>query len=367
MASLYLKGYRIIVIGRAAGSEPPESRILRILKWFSIPEPAPFNSKESRLKVYDADFSKTRLGLGDDDYNEICRLTDIIIHAASDTSFAETSRNRVFEANVENLQRIITLAGDGKVSCFHYISSAFGSGTDFIDNPEIPFRSGNYTNVYEESKAEAEKKVTQLCGKLSIPFTLIRPSIVFGDSDTGRALKFNALYYPVKSLMHIRDIYINNIKKCGTKDTEKHGIFIDEDGILHLPVRLYLKEPGKINLIPVNYFTKAVTAIIENPEDKGIYNIANPDPLSVESLIEYTESFLKIRGIEPVYGNAAKVIRNPAEELFDHFIKPYLPYLSDQRFFPAGTFDQPPCVTYDIFERCMNYAVSTQWGKKLFP
>jgi hypothetical protein len=63
--------------------------------------------------------------------------------------------------------------------------------------------------------------------------------------------------------------------------------------------------------------------------------------------------------------------RNPAEELFDHFIKPYVPYISDNRVFIRKNTDRithgtlPPDLSYEIFERCMDYAVSVDWGKNL--
>ena len=65
----------------------------------------------------------------------------------------------------------------------------FSSSTDFI-------------NVYEESKASWLKTLSDILQKESIPFTLIRPSIVYGDSNTGRSLQFNALYFPLQSVKY---------------------------------------------------------------------------------------------------------------------------------------------------------------------
>ena len=65
-------------------------------------------------------------------------------------------------------------------------------------------------------------------------------------------------------------------------------------------------------------------------------------------------------------------MRNPPEELFDHFIMPYLPYLSDTRNFIRKNTDKitrnlaVPELNYELFEKCMNYAVSVDWGKNLF-
>ncbi len=56
------------------------------------------------------------------------------------------------------------------------------------------------------------------------------------------------------------------------------------------------------------------------------------------------------------------LLRNPAEELFDRFIEPYRPYLSDNRIFDRANTDlvtdnlNPPEFTYEIFKNCMEYA-----------
>jgi len=68
----------------------------------------------------------------------------------------------------------------------------------------------------------------------------------------------------------------------------------------------------------------------------------------------------------------AEKVRNPPEELLYHFIKPYLPYISDKRIFIRENtdritcYDLPPDLDYEIFRKCMNYAVSADWGEKLF-
>ena len=87
----------------------------------------------------------------------------------------------------------------------------------------------------------------------------------------------------------------------------------------------------------------------------------------------FPEHFLKITGVEVVVGTAgADEMRNPPEELFDHFMKAYRPYLSDQRTFVRKNTDRispgvlQPEFSYEIFERCMTFAASVDWGKTLF-
>ncbi len=90
-------------------------------------------------------------------------------------------------------------------------------------------------------------------------------------------------------------------------------------------------------------------------------------------LVSYIERFLNVTGIEVVIGTSgADEMRNPPEELFDHFIRAYRPYISDKRIFLRGNTDRvnggalPPDLSYDIFQRCMAFVVSADWGANLF-
>ena len=49
-----------------------------------------------------------------------------------------------------------------------------------------------------------------------------------------------------------------------------------------------------------------------------------------------------------------------------------MPYISDKRIFKRENTDMvtcnayPPDLSYEIFEKCMAFAISADWGKKLF-
>lgn len=367
MAELLLKGKKVVITGRASKKESLKERIQILLNWFGIKHLA------GMLEFYETDFLKTKLGLGEEEYENLCAKGLTIIHCASDTSFAEKNRKRVMSSNVENLTEILNFALKSSTPCFHFISTAYAVGTDNIDCPEAPVNSAHFTNVYEESKANAETIVSQRCSEGEIPFTIIRPSIVYGNSISGRSLKFNALYYPVRFLQYIKEIYLNDIKNNNGIKSKENDIYINDEGMLHLPIRIFIPNEGKINLIPVDYFTDTFFSIIEKPRSETYYHVTSNTPENMERLTLYTERFLNITGIEIVLGTSdADELRNPAEELFDHFIKAYSPYLSDKRNFSRQNTDEvtygnlPPDFSYEIFTKCMSFAVSAEWGKRLF-
>lgn len=367
MASMLSGGYKIIILGRPAKEETLQERISKLLRWFGIEELA------GQLELVVIDFLKPMLGIPEAEYKNLCTTTEQIIHCASDTSFSERKRDNVFKSNVTSLEGILEFAANAKVNFFHYISTSYVSGKNGTICKECFSSATEFLNVYEESKALAENIIGTFCENNSIPFTIIRPSIVYGDSRTGRSLRFNALYFPLQSVKYIKEIYLNDIINHGGKKSGQFGIFIDDEGYLFLPLRIYLPKEGALNLIPVDYFVNATMKIIDNATSGGIYHLTNNSPAKLEMISAYNEHFMKIKGVEIIYGKSAdNGFRNPPEELFDRFIEPYRDYLSDNRIFDRANTDlvtdnlHPPEFTDEIFKNCMEYAIRVNWGESIF-
>ena len=367
MASMLSSGYRIIVLGRPTKEETLQERISKLLRWFGI------EALTGQLELVEIDLLKPMLGIPEIKYKKLCAITEQIIHCASDTSFAERKRDIVFKSNVTSLEGILEFAANANVNFFHYISTAYVAGANVTLCKEYLTSSTDFLNVYEESKARAENIIAAFCKKNSILYSIIRPSIVYGDSTTGRTLRFNALYFPLQSLKYIRDIYLNDIKNHEGKKSNLFGIFIDEEGSLFLPLRIYLPEEGALNLIPVDYFVNATMKIIAKASSDGIYHLTNNSLTKLETISKYNEQLMKIKGVEIIYGRSAdNVLRNPTEELFDRFIEPYRLYLSDNRIFERVNTDlitdnmYAPEYTNEIFKNCMEYAISVNWGESIF-
>lgn len=366
MNSLLLKGHQLILTGRKKKEKSLEKRIRDLLKWFGI------ESYSNQVKIVETDYSKPLLGLETSMYDLICSLTNEVIHCASDTSFTESKRDKVFQFNVDQLSGILDLAAASRVKSFSYISTAYACGLNGQICKEQLTIAKEFVNVYEESKAQAERVITDHCRRNSIPLRIIRPSIVYGDSFTGRTLKFNAFYYPIRSLLSIRNIYLNDINHHGGQKSGRQGIYLDQDGYLFLPLRFYLPKRGGINLIPVDYFTKATLKILQSPQE-GIYHLSSNNPSKLDQLAEFIKEFLQIKGIEIIYGETSKsTFRNPVEELFDRFMEPYRPYLADDRIFDRSNTDSiignlhPPDMSDQIFRRCMRYAIEVNWEENIF-
>jgi nucleoside-diphosphate-sugar epimerase len=269
------------------------------------------------------------------------------------------------------LKGILDLAVDSRAPFFHHLSTAFVAGRCAGTCPEQLVDPLGFNNVYEETKARAEHEVAARCGREGLGYTIIRPSIVYGDSRSGRSTRFNALYHPVRSLSCIRDIYLDDIRDRGGARARACGITLRDDGVVRLPLRVFVARRGLVDLIPVDYFASAVMAILERAESGAIYHLTSDAPVSLDDLAAYCRAFLRIDGIDVVDGSPNGVPLTPPEALFQRFVEPYLPYLADTRRFDRRRAIQataglaPPALTYDVFERCMNYAMRADWGNGL--
>lgn len=366
LANLLERGYHVTVLGRSSKKKKLFDRLSSLLQWFGI------GNLEENLSALEVDFSKKYFGLDEKKYRNLCSYASKIIHCASDTSFAERDRAQVIATNVDNLLNLLDFAKDDKAEHFYYVSTAYAAGICEGICREIPISTNSFTNVYEESKAKAENIISSYCENNNISFSIMRPSIVYGHSISGKSLKFNALYHPVRSLLYTRDIFMKDVLERGGERSNQWGINLDKSGTLRLPISIYLSHDGSINLIPIDYFVEAAMSIIEYPRSSGIYHITNDNPTKMTTLIEYSERFLDVCGI-CISQNYLDINHksNPVEELFGKFIEPYYSYLADRRIFDQSRIKYiapnlvAPKFTYDIFERCMRYAAICDWKSML--
>jgi len=336
------KGYGVTVIGRSKRGKKLSDRIDELILWFN---PRPDLLKN--LTLIEGNVESERFGLSHVEYDNLCKSIDEILHCLSNTSFSESKRDIVYRSNVDTLKPILEFATNSSCKRFHYVSTAYAAGKAEGICYEQPITQCNFNNVYEESKAKAESIITNFFQWKPTHLNIIRPSIIYGNSVTGRSNKFNALYYPVRSLKHIRDIYLNDFH-----------------------VKLVLTKRGAVNVVPIDHFLKAMLDILEKSNGDGIYHIINHTPPNMETLVAYTSRFLEVNGFEVSY-DITSADSNPAEELFQMYMDPYKPYISDTRTFDDTnmsclTGNTCPQLTWEVFKRCLDYAVEVEWGKKLY-
>lgn len=131
------------------------------------------------------DVSAAGLGLDTQTRQRLTRDVDLVIHCAAITDFG-AGEQATNEMNVLGTRNVLEFAGQAHAS-LHYLSTAFvarddGGRVDVGD-------AGADPSVYIASKRAAE----QLVRDSGIPATIVRPSVVIGDSQTGATAKFQGL------------------------------------------------------------------------------------------------------------------------------------------------------------------------------
>ncbi len=369
-ARLIEQGNRVILIVRSKPGIPAEKRVGRLFDWHGVEPGQRMNIRaiEGRLECPDLDLPP--------DAAALLQNIDEIIHCASNTSFAERKRSEVEAVNVTGLGYVLDLAERFRCTRFHLVSTAYVAGIQAGACPEELANSPSFTNVYEETKSRAEWLAREHCSRAGIRLSVYRPSIVYGHSQTGRSLLFNALYYPVRTTLFLKHLCETDIRERGGKRAAALGVHWDGDGRIVMPIRVGVEEGSGVNLVPVDFFVDAFAAIREDSRDGGIFHIVNSSLTRVEDLIEWTQALFGIRGIsahpaEELSGGQ----RNPLETVFDTYLEAYGPYMRDRRLFETKRarriLDRRGirCPEFDdeMFTRCMTFAVECGWGARIFP
>jgi hypothetical protein len=92
----------------------------------------------------------------------------------------------------------------------------------------------------------------------------------------------------------------NDIKKNAGRKSREYDIRLGNDGILYLPLRIFLPRRGTVNLIPIDYFVSAALAILDKGKSGEIYHLTSDAPKTLAELLSYCESYLKIDGLQIV-------------------------------------------------------------------
>jgi nucleoside-diphosphate-sugar epimerase len=367
---LLKRGFEVSLLARSDERRSAAERVGRLLDWFALPaEP------RLRLRVVEGDIMQPGLGIDSAELFAILKGTDEIVHLASDTSFSERKRPQVEAVNIGGLSRVLEFARASQAGFFHHVSTAFVAGKTTGTCFEEPVLQREFNNVYEETKSRGESTVSSACGEAGIGSAIYRPSIVYGDSRTGRSLRFDAVYHPVKMALFVKDMCERDIREGDGSKARELGVSIGPDGTTHLPMRIEIVEQGGVNIIPVDYFTDSLLALMEATRPGAIFHIASPKLTKIEDISDYSSRLFHLSGISTC--TAQELVerpKRPIELLFSHYVGAYGPYMKDTRAFdmtksaailgPRGIVC--PDFGYDIFSKCMLFAVTAEWGAGLF-
>lgn len=304
-----------------------EERRRQVLEWAGV---SPEDSE--RVVAVEGSLVDDDLGLGEG-REKLAQDVDEIFHSAASTRF-DLPLEDAREVNCRGLARLLAFAREaherGGLRRLHHVSTAYAEGRAGRADDD----GGRFRNHYEQSKWEGE----QLLHDSELPTTCYRPSIIVGDSQTGRTRHFRVLYDPIKW------VYLGGIKALPCRPEVRLDVVpVDYvcDALMAIAARedsvgqTYRLTAGERASISIEEFAK-LTVLHGNEWQAEVGEELTPMPalISPEQLEHATGDERK--GLEAVFAAA------------DQVAKDHLPYMLEEQLFPSPETDAALAGT-DIF------------------
>jgi thioester reductase-like protein len=288
----------------------------------------------ARLNVLAGDIEQPGLGLSEAARARLAEEVTTVVHGAASISF-DLSLEASRRVNVEGTRNVVEFAERCPgLERLTYISTAYVSG-----EPRGVFREDqldvgqHFRNPYERSKFEAERMIRERAN--GMPLQVLRPSIIVGDSRTGRTSSFNVLYGPLKAFAGGR--------------------------IPAIPAR----RSSPVDIVPVDYVADRAYELLTDGPDGTFHVVAGRNATTVGRLLELTARHMKRKppAVLPpgLYRRLAHPwLRRKYRGL--RKLEVYFPYFSMRvRFDDQGLGPGPPVERY--FHRLVEFAQRAGWGR----
>jgi thioester reductase-like protein len=287
-----------------------------------------------RLSAVAGDIEQRGLGLSDATAERLRRDVSTVVHCAASVSF-DLPLDESRRVNVAGTRHMAEFARTcHRLERFTYVSTAYVAGEPGRLFREDELAVGqSFRNPYERSKFEAEVALREEAGDL--PLQILRPSIVVGDSTTGRTTSFNVLYGPLKAFAR--------------------------GGMRAIPAR----RDSPVDIVPVDYVADRVYELATSGPDGTFHLVAGRNATTVGRLLELSSAAL---------GRSEPAVLPP--RLYRRWLHPllrrrnpglrrmeaYFPYFAMRVRFDDRRLGPGPWVER-YFHRLVRYAERARWGR----
>jgi thioester reductase-like protein len=289
--------------------------------------------RHARLTAVAGDIERPGLGLAEPTTAELAEEVTTVLHCAASVSF-DLSLEDSRRVNVEGTRNVLDLARRcRRLERLSYVSTAYVAGEPRRLFQEDQLDVGQrFRNPYERSKFEAERMVRER-GR-GLPLQILRPSIVVGDSRTGRTSSFNVLYAPLKAFAR--------------------------GAIPAIPAR----RSSPVDIVPVDYVADRAVELADGGPDGTFHLVAGRNATTVGRLLELAAAQLGRKPPAVLPPTAYRRLLHPwlrRKHGGLRRMEVYFPYFAmrvrfdDRRLGPA-----PP--VEDYFHRLVEFAERARWG-----
>jgi thioester reductase-like protein len=158
-------------------------------------------AEQRRITWLAADVAARRFGWDDGTWRRWAERVNEVYHCAASTQF-DLPLEEAHRINVGGLLQVhafcVVADALGGFRRLHHVSTAYASGTRGAVRAADPLPADDarhFRNTYERTKARAERFLRDYA---EVPWTVYRPSIVVGDSRSGRTRSWNVCYAPMR-------------------------------------------------------------------------------------------------------------------------------------------------------------------------
>jgi thioester reductase-like protein len=237
----------------------PEQRLVLLVQPHQARQAREALRDRPGAEVLEGDVGHIHLGLSGPEWRSLAGHLTQAWHLAAKTRLgADDQALRV--VNVEGTRTVLELCAQApRLSRLVHFSTAFVSGTRRGAVLEEELEAGQgFGNAYEESKYQAERLVHR--ARARVPATVLRPSLVIGDSRTGEIDRFEGPYALALALARA-------------------------------PVAMPLPLPGDplapLNVVPIDFVLDAALVIGRHPAATGrTVHLVDPAPLPARQVYE---------------------------------------------------------------------------------
>lgn len=214
-------------------------------------------SAAARVQLLEGDVTALDLGLSGSEYMALAEEVSRIHHCAAAT-YLGVERTAAERLNVEGVREVLELARSApRLERLIHWSSALVAGSRRGIVREDELLPSAFRNVVEETRFRGESLVRAAMGK-GMPATVLRPSIVVGDSKTGEIDRLEGPYLLVLLMLST-----------------------PPDLRLPLPARAEIP----LNLVPIDYVVDAGCAIASDPRSVGrTFHLVDPRPATARAV-----------------------------------------------------------------------------------
>ncbi|KRB26999.1 MULTISPECIES: SDR family oxidoreductase [unclassified Acidovorax] len=195
------------------------------------------------------DLTAKKLGVAADDVKKLKGQIDHFYHLAAVYDLGADEETQV-AVNIEGTRNTVDLAKAIDAGHFHHVSSIAAAGLyEGVFREDMFDEAEGLDHPYFQTKHESEKIVRHDC---KVPWTVYRPAMVVGDSQTGEMDKIDGPYYFFKLIQRLRQLLPPWMPTVGL-------------------------EGGRVNIVPVDFVVNALNVISHRKDiTKKCYHLVDP-------------------------------------------------------------------------------------------